>query len=362
MSADGMVRNDEPALNIDQEVDLLEYLNAILRVKYRVLIAGIFVAGIVFGASKLVENKYAAVAVLAVNLPQSFGGVKPGQYRGSDVVGLLEYSFMLNEPADNEQDRMIARLNSTHFIELFIRENDLLKYIFRDKWDPLSESWEEGFEPSMAQAAGYFRTDMLGAVLDEKSGLLPIVIKSADPILSADLANKYYQRFNQYIRERRLAELSKQAEILNGRLDETSNLDMQRSIYRMLETQLAEEIMLNAKDDYPLELIQRAQPPLFKTSPNRKVWTILAFVLTVILGVVFTIGLIILKKLRSALSEYGFGSSKDVKPSKGQKNSRESADQKSEEPVLVTQEDPDRKASSKPEKDPLADSLDEWID
>lgn len=370
MPADKDVASNEPALHVDQEVDLLEYLNALLRAKYRILIAGCIVAGAVFGASKLVENQYSAVAVLAVNLSQSYGGVQPGKYRGSNVVGLLEYSFMLDEPADNEQDRLIARLNSTHFVELFIRENDLVNYIFREQWDPVTESWKEDFQPSMAQAAGYFRAEMVGAVVDQKSGLLPIVIKTNSPQLSAELANKFYQRFNQYIREKRLDELEAQAAILNARLEETSNLDMQRSIYRMLETQLAEEIMLTAKDDYPLELIQRAEPPLLKSGPNRKVWTILGFVLTVILGGVVTIGLIILRKLRSALAEYGVGSgpiqSNKTKSQHSKSVERGKVEFSGEKPTETLPGSQILSASKAQQKidrsDPLADSLDEWID
>ena len=110
----------QPGLHIDQEVDLLEFLHAILRVKYRILVLSILIAGAVFGASKLVENKFKATVLVAVNISEGFGGTKPGQYRGSDVVGLLEYSFMVDEPAENELDRVMARLGSSTFIELFI--------------------------------------------------------------------------------------------------------------------------------------------------------------------------------------------------------------------------------------------------
>lgn len=297
-----------PPLNVDQEVDLLEYLNAILRAKFRILIASILIAGAVFGYSKTIEDKFRSTALVAINVTEGFGGTKPGQYRGSDIVGLLEYSFMVDEPADNEKDRIMARLGSSTFIELFISEQNLLPYIFKESWNATSNSWVEGFAPSMPVAVDTFRESMLHASINTLSGLLPISITTSDRELSTKLANIYYKRFNEYVRDKRLAELAAQRELLNERLDATTNIEMQRSIFRMLETQLAEEILLNAKDNYPLELIQAAQVPLFKSSPNRKLWTILAFILTSVLSISFCIGLVILKKLRSALAGY------DAKP------------------------------------------------
>lgn len=354
--------NYNPPLNVDQEVDLLEYLNAILRLKYRILLLGISVAAIVFGLSRLSEDMYRSTVVVAVNISNGFGGTKPGQYRGSDVVGLLEYSFMLDEPADNEQDRLLARLSSTGFIELFIEENDLLPYIYRDQWNAAEGKWIGDFQPSMLNASQIFRESMLHAEVDMLSGLLPISITTNSPMLSADLANKFYDRFNRYTANLRLAELKRRSDLLNTRLDSTSNVEMQRSIFRMLETQLAEEIMINAQKDYPLELIQSAQPPLSKSSPRRKLWTILAFVLTVVLSIAAAIGFIILRKLRSALSEYDYKETTNAK--------KVGADAKSPSETEITSNETEvvEKGGSKtdsPEQSKPANGLDElseWLD
>mgnify|MGYP000229723117 CR=1 FL=1 len=339
----------QPGLHIDQEVDLLEYLHAILRVKYRILVLSILIAGAVFGASKLVENKYKATVLVAVNISEGFGGTKPGQYRGSDVVGLLEYSFMVDEPADNELDRVMARLGSSTFIELFIAENNLLKYIYREHWDDQNQSWKESFEPSVAAASNVFRKTMLNASVDSLTGLVPISITTNNGAFSADLANAYYKRFNQYVREKRLAELAAQRDLLNKRLELTTNIEMQRSINRMLETQLAEEIIRSAKDDYPLEVIQTAQTPLFKSSPNRKLWTILAFILSVVFGVVICVGRVIMKKITNALAVYNPKSKENI-----------SGDVKSDKSILNKK----KKVFKDKDKDKVAvlDDLNEWLD
>jgi len=345
----------EKSLNIDQEVDLLEYLFALLKYKYRILLFSIFIGGAVFAFSKTIENQYRSSAVLAVNIQEGFGGVKSGRYRGSDVVGLLEYDFVLDQPAENERDRLLARLSGTDFVEIFIQENNLLEYIFRDKWDLEKRQWTDGFLPSMVEASKFFRSEMLLVSIDAESGLLVLSMSTNSAQFSARLANAYYQRFNEYIREKRLSELKLQSAILNERLNTTAHLELKRSIYRMLETQLAEEITLNAKQDYPLELIQRADPPLFKAGPNRKVWTILSLVLSCILGVVMVIGSIIWKKLAIALQGYGsLQATAQKNESSAEPNSKK--DEASANVLIET---------SPAEKDirtRTQDELDEWLD
>lgn len=293
-----------PPISLEHEVDLLEYLNAVLLAKYRILIIATLGAILVFGASKLIDDVYTASAVVAININENPGGVAPKDYRGSDTLGLIEHDFIIQSAADNERERLLARMRSTRFSEIFVRENSLERYVFADHWDASNEKWIEDFNPSSAEAVVYFKEKMRVVELDEKTGLLFIHFKTRDPKLSADLANLFFNRFNRFIRDLELAELERTKEFLNNRLQTETNLEMQRSIYRMLETQLAAESLLFARSGYPLEEIQPALTPPFKSSPQRKTLAILAFVGLIFLGLFVTVGLVLISKLRLALKAY----------------------------------------------------------
>ena len=346
---------NEAPVHLDQEVDLLEYLDALLRAKFRILLVASIAAAMTFGASKLVPNKYRSTAVVAVNITEASGGIKPGNYRGSEIVDLIEHDFIVDSPADNEIDRLIARMGSTAFIQLFIEENRLLPHLYPDLWNAETQTWFEDLQPTLLEASSVFRKEVLSLGIDQKTGLLPISMLTRDPELSTRLANAFYLRFNDYVRESRLAELSERARVLNERLEATSHIEMQRSIYRMLETQLAEETLLSAKKDYPLEVIEVAQPPFNKASPNRKLWTILAFVLTAFLGVVVAFGLVILRKLREALRKA------HPREPKSQQSAGEGSDANSGKSGKLAS------ALKRKKRDPLAekaaqDDLESWID
>ncbi|MBT8440195.1 MAG: hypothetical protein HKP55_08795 [Gammaproteobacteria bacterium] len=289
---------------IEEEVDLLEYLHAILRFKYRILIVAMIGAVAMFAYSKLVDDIYMSTSVVAVNIKEKPGGVSPKDYRASDALGLIEHDFIIEAAHSNERDRLMARMRSMKFSQLFIEENNLLPYLFHKRWNAREKKWEQGFKPDPREAGQIFNQAIRGLNSDDESGLLRINFKTRDPELSAQLANKFVERFNRFIRDNDASELKARREYLEARLNEVENIELHRSIYRLMETQLAAESLLYARSDYPLEVIQPAFPAIYKTYPQRKKWAALTFVGLILLGVMISIGFVLLKNLRSGLKEY----------------------------------------------------------
>ncbi|GGF62793.1 hypothetical protein [Alteromonas lipolytica] len=289
---------------VDDDVDLIEYLNAILRFKYRIVLCAVLVAGVVFGLSLMVENRYMSTAVVALNIKEKPGGVSPKEYRASDALGLLEHDFIIEGAHSNEQDRLLARMRSMKFSQTFIQENQLLPYIFHKQWDSALQQWKGEFKPDLREAGMTFMTTLRGVELDEATGLLRINFTTRDPALSATLANTFVARFNQYIRDAEASELEARREYLTQRLNEVDNIELHKSIYRLMETQLAAESLLYARTEYPLELIQPAFPALYKTYPLRKKWAVMAMLATIMLGIMIAIGSVLFGKIRQAVSAY----------------------------------------------------------
>lgn len=294
----------QPGLHIDQQVDLLEYLSAVLRFKYRIMILAILGAGAVFGLSLSVEDRYSAEAVVAVNINETPGGVAPKSYRGSDTLSLLEHDFIIDPNTGNELDRMLARMKSYAFGEHFINTYDLLPWLFSSHWDSENKVWLSGFKPDMREAVKLLKTGHLFMEMDDATGLLKVGVNAHDPELAANLVNKFVPLFNEYIRENELGELNQRRAYLEQRLSEVNNIELHRSIFRLLETQLAVESLLFARANYPLEMIQPATVPLYKSYPSRKKWAVLALFGLVFLGVMAIISLVIIRKLRTGLQSY----------------------------------------------------------
>ena len=112
-----------------------------------------------------------------------------------------------------------------------------------------------------------------------------------------------------------LDELGDRRKFLESRLREVQNLELHRSIFRLLETQLAAETLINARKTFPLEEIQPAVPPLLKLKPKRLFTAAGSFIGFLFLGVTITIGSVLFRKISQGLTKYKTTSNKPKEPS-----------------------------------------------
>jgi uncharacterized protein involved in exopolysaccharide biosynthesis len=283
---------------------LLKYIHQLLRYKYRIAILAIVGAGIVFGLSWLVDDRFSAEATVAINISEAPGGVQPKNYRGANTIGAIEYDFIIDGSQSNERDRHLARMESFGFISWFITQQNLLPWLYAKDWDEANKKWKVGVEPDIREAVKALKTNILYINIDKKTDLMNIRITTSLPDRAAYLANKFVQAFNLYVRNLEAEELKNRRLYLERRLTEVSNTEIHRSIYRLLEAQLAVESLINARANYPLEMIQPATEPLFESYPNRKKWTALTLIGLIFIGTtgVFTIALV--SGLRRDLKAY----------------------------------------------------------
>ncbi|MAZ66941.1 MAG: hypothetical protein CMF25_07505 [Kangiellaceae bacterium] len=283
---------------------LLKYIHRLLRYKFRVSVIAILGAGIVFGLSWLLEERFSAQVTVAINTSERPGGIKPTDYRGGNTIGVLEYDFIIDGAQTNERERHLARMGSFGFISMFLKEQDLLPWLYAKDWNAEQQTWNEGSEPDMREAVKKFKAKVLYFDIEKKTELLNIRMTVDQPEFAARLANKFVLSFNNYIRAIDAEELKTRRDYLEHRLSEVRNTQMHRSIYRLLEAQLAVESLIYARENYPLEMIQPATEPLFESYPPRKKWTALTLVglLFVGFGVVVIAGVV--GKLRQDLKAY----------------------------------------------------------
>lgn len=283
---------------------LLKYMYHLLRYKYRIVIIGILGAGAVFGLSWLIDDRFSAQATVAINISKTPGGIQPNNYRGANTIGVIEYDFIIDSSQSNERERHLARMESFGFISTFITEQNLLPWLYSQDWDLAKKSWKEGVEPDMREAVKEFKSKALYVEIEKKTDLLNIRITADIPDRAARLANDFVHSFNQYIRSLDVEELKSRRTYLERRLKEVNNKDVHRSIYRLLEAQLAVESLIYARENYPLEMIQPATEPLFESYPPRKKWTALTLIGLVFMGFAMVVAMAMMSTLSRDLKAY----------------------------------------------------------
>ena len=299
-----MARRNDSSPRVAEYELLLKFLNQLSRYKFRIALVAILGAGIVFGLSLLLEDKFSAQATVAINISEDPGGVQPNNYRGVNTIGVLEYDFIIDGIQANERERLLARMDSFNYISTFINQQNLLPWLYEEFWNADTSEWTEDFEPDMREAVKKFKSEALYVFIDKKTDLLNIRITSSSPDFSANLANTFVKSFNDYLRTLDLEEIKNRRNYLEQRLNEIKNSEIQRSIFRLLETQLAVESLINARANYPLEVIEPATVPLFESYPARKQWAALTLVLLIFLGIAFVVSMNVFNALRRDLKDY----------------------------------------------------------
>jgi len=289
---------------IDEEIELLEYVTAVLRNKYKILIFSMACAALAFGISQFLPVKYEAVTNIALVEMGSLGGVAPDNRRAPEMMTLLEHDFLTNTVYENYQERIMAKMRSRVFTEYFIKRNNLLPIIFHKHWDKNNKQWINDFQPNMTLAARIFKKNISGVEHIKDNNLMTVRIRTGKANQAAELANIFVSDFNTYMREKAIKEADDKLSFLRNELKNTNIVEMRKSFFRLMEAQLVAKMLANNKLEYAIEVLDPAIPPIDKSSPARKRITLLTFISTFLLSIVYIIGRIVFKRINDSIKKY----------------------------------------------------------
>ncbi len=289
---------------IDDEIELLEYVISILNNKYKIFLISIVCASIAYGLSFFMPVKYESFVRLALVEVKELGGVSPDNRRAPEAVTLVEQDFITNAVNDNHQDRVIARMRSRVFTKEFIEENNLLPIIFSKRWDKNKKQWKDNFTPDTTLASEIFKEKICSINRNNENNLMIVKIKLGEPQLAADIANLFVHKFNHYRRTSDIKEADRKISFLRKTLEQTDFLEMQKSLYRLIEAQLVIKMLANNKEQYAVEVLDPAIAPLYKVSPAKKKIAILTFSGIFLLSIVLIIGRIVFQRVSASIALY----------------------------------------------------------
>jgi hypothetical protein len=128
-----------------------------------------------------------------------------------------------------------------------------------------------------------------------------------DPLVARDWANAYVASFNAYIRERTMDDVRRKQSYLEQELRRSDVLEIQQSIYRLIEAQTAIAMLASARDEYALEIIDPAALPYRSFTLSRKKRVLLGTIVGLLLGTFAVLASVLLgqavERLRSGLAE-----------------------------------------------------------
>jgi hypothetical protein len=267
------------------QLDLMPYLNILISRWWVPLVAALAFGAMIAWKAYQSPYMYESTAKASIIDIEDPGGVSPDDRRASEVLTLVEHGFVMGTTYDNYNEVMLARLRSRQFLMRFIEEENIYRFYFPKKWDSEKGEWIDGFQPDRGLVLTAFRDEVRSIDVDEETDIVHVTMKWPDAPQARDWANAYVKSFNRYMRERTLGDVQKKHEFLREELRRAEVLEIQQSIYRLIEAQTAIEMLASARDEYVLEVIDPAALPYRSFNLSRKKKVLVGTVAGLMIGI-----------------------------------------------------------------------------
>lgn len=286
------------------ELDLLPFVSALIDARWWIFAAAITLAAVTALWAYSSPYRYESTARVSVIDIEDPGGVSPDDRRASEVLTLVEHGFVMGTTHDNYNDVIRARLGSRKFTQAFLDKQNLYRYFYPEQWDEEQGQWRAGFSPDRGWVFTQFRDLVRRIELDEETQIIAVSMRWPDAVLARDWANAYVAEFNEFMRQRTMADVAAKQAYLRAELEKASVLDMQQSIYRLIEAQTAIAMLASAREEYALEVIDPAALPYRSFNLSRKRKVIIGGIAGALLATFAVLAGVLLRDMWRTVSNY----------------------------------------------------------
>ncbi|MEM8493660.1 MAG: chain-length determining protein [Pseudomonadota bacterium] len=286
-----------PSNTAAASIDLMPYVQALLWSKW-ILLAGMIGSAALAGWMAInTPYQYVSGAQVSVVDIEDPGGVSPDNRRASEVLTLVEHGFVMGTTRDNYSDVILARLRSRSFTMHFLDSNNIYRFLYPQHWSKENQAWIGDFRPDRGESYTRFRDEIRGITVDEETEIITVSMRWPEAALPRDWANLYVRTFNEYMRAKTAEEVARKQDFLEERLRQSDVVEIQKSIYRLIEAQTAIMMLANAREEYVLEIIDPAARAYRSINMSRKKKVVVGAAVGLLLTAFAVIGLTLLREL-----------------------------------------------------------------
>lgn len=265
----------------DDEINLVDIWLQLHRFRYMILGLTAVISLLAAAYALMAKPVYRAQTLLAP-VGQESGGPQAalaGRFGGlASLAGIN-----LSGGGGGIKERALAILKSRRFTRQFIDKHQMLPELFATQWDGVNKQWS-GEPPTHWAAFKLFNT--IRHVSDEKkTGMVRLSVNWRDPEKAALWTNQLVHDLNEVMRRQSITESEKSIAFLNQQLQKSSIVDLHQSIYRLIETQIKNIMLANAREEYAFQVVDPAVVPLERAFPNRRNIVIMGFFMGLVLSV-----------------------------------------------------------------------------
>jgi len=245
------------------EIDSVSLVDQLRARRWLVLSVVVIVTAVAAAAALLMKPVYRSTATLIAADNSGAGSAGLSSMLGD--LGSLASLAGVNIGSDQSKVEAEALLQSRQFTESFIDDNKLLPELFANRWDVQRKSWILNWRhpqpPTLYDGFQLFDDKIRAVTEDKKTGIVTLSIDWTDREEGARWANELVHRLNEAMRQRAIREAEASIDLLTTQLKAASQVELQQSISRGIETYIKQRTLASVQPEYAFRVIDPAKAP-----------------------------------------------------------------------------------------------------
>ena len=281
---------------VSEEIFMFDLVRDAWRRKWLIMGVGFLAACVAAGLSLLLPNWYTAEVLLAPAEERTSVGIAGPLGSLANLAGI--------SVGGGDTAEATAVLKSRDLARTYIERESLLTLFFERQWDAAQGKWKASDpedQPDLRDAVRYWDRKLRNVHEDRRTKLVRLTVKWKDPVLAAKWANEFADLLNDRMRQRALSDAQTSIDYLRQELTKTNEVVLQQSISRLIESEMQKITMARGNPEFAFKVIDRAEVPKRKSSPQR----VLIVLAAAFLAGAVTVGFVlrgVLQRRRAATS------------------------------------------------------------
>ena len=210
---------------------------------------------------------------------------------GGGLSGLASIAG-ITAPQSSAEKEALGTLRSKALISRYITDNDLMPVLYAGQWDAVHHSWRPsrwGRTPTLWRATQMFDSSVRTIVEDKTRGTITLTVDWKRPGMAAAWANGLINLANAELQQRAIDEAERDIAYLNQQLAKTTNVDLQQSIYQIMEQQIKIAMIARGRQEFAFRVVDPAIVPERPVRPKRGVMVLISGLIGVLASAILVI-------------------------------------------------------------------------
>jgi len=270
-----------------EEVRLIDLWRVIWQGKWLILALSVLCSLATLVAAYVLTPVYRAQVVMAPESGENSNGGLAGI--AGQLGGIAALAGINLSTTEDNSVQALAILRSRAFTQGFIQQHDLLPVLFADLWDPHAKAWDvddPAETPTLWRAYDLFDKSVRTIFQDAETGLVTLTIDWDDPAKATEWANAMVRELNANVRSRAVDQARKNIDFLREQLNSTSEVELRTVVFGLMEAEMKNAMLANARAEYAFEVIDPAVVPEKRLWPNKLLLAVVGLAAGFLIGVV----------------------------------------------------------------------------